>query len=369
MKILYVTTISNTLNAFLIPHIKMLLDEGHQVSVACSIQQPLNIFFEKHDIPIYEIPFDRSPISNNNRLAYKRFKNLVKKENFDIIHTHTPVASMIVRMACRKAKSKVFYTAHGFHFFKGAPLKNWLVYYPIEYILSFWTDELITINKEDEIRAKSLHAKHVSYLPGVGVDIEKINHIEVNKSEKRRQLGLKDSDIVLLSVGELNDNKNHRVVLDAISSSNLRDNENIKYVICGEGPNREKLLQLAKKYGLENQTVLLGYRKDVYEIMKICDIFIFPSKREGLPVSVIEAMACQLPVITSEIRGSIDLIDEEGGYLFNPMDGMELSNNIKKMLDNYEKRKQFGYYNYSKSTQYSWNIVQKCMNKIYNRVV
>lgn len=301
------------MNAFLIPHIKMLLDEGHEVSVACSLQQQLNDFFYKNDIPVYDIPFDRSPLSKNNRVAYKVFKTLVKNENFDIVHTHTPVASMIVRLACKKTKSKVFYTAHGFHFFKGAPLKNWIMYYPVEKYLSKYTDKLITINKEDYNRANKKFSKtDVKYTHGVGLSTRKFNKFFPVDLDEFKQ---NDDDLVLLSIGELNDNKNHEQVINELSEINEM---HFIYLICGVGEKEDHLRNIIMKKGMQNKVFLLGYRKDIPSILAVSDIYIHPSKREGLPVSIMEAMYQRLPVCCSDIRGNNDLIEHDlNGYLID----------------------------------------------------
>ncbi|WP_195264888.1 hypothetical protein IGI78_002096 [Enterococcus sp. DIV1767] len=311
MNILYVTTISNTMNAFLMPHIKMLLDEGHHVSIACSIQQPLDEFFENNNIPFYNIPFDRTPFSKNNRTAYKVFKSLVDVKYFDIVHTHTPIASMIVRLACKNSKSKVFYTAHGFHFYKGAPIKNWLVYYPVEKYLSKYTDELITINQEDYNTAKNKFLKtNVNYVHGVGLSTEKFNKEKPSDLSKYKK---NDDSFIFLSIGELNDNKNHEQVINELEK--IR-HMNFIYIICGVGEKEKYLERIIVEKNLKDKVFLLGYREDIPSILAASDIYIHPSKREGLPVSIMEAMYQNLPVFCSNIRGNSDLIQHENnGYL------------------------------------------------------
>ncbi|MBO0448183.1 glycosyltransferase family 4 protein [Enterococcus sp. MJM12] len=339
MKILYVTTISNTLNAFLIPHIQMLLDKGHEVSIACSIQQPLNTFFKDKDIPIYIIPFDRSPLSKNNRVAYNEFKSLIKNEDFDIIHTHTPVASMIVRMACKKSKSRVFYTAHGFHFFHGAPIVNWLVYYPIEKFLARYTDTLITINDEDYHRAKKkLHAKNIYHVHGVGLSTQNFN---VSLKTDLSQFKNSDDDLVFLSIGELNSNKNHEQVINELWK--IRDKKFI-YLICGIGEKADYLNKLIQSKSLENKIFLLGYRKDIPNIIAASDVYIHPSKREGLPVSVMEAMYAKLPICGSNIRGIRDLVvHNKNGFLVD-LDDMSnsFSYYLKILIENKKIRNEMG---------------------------
>jgi glycosyltransferase involved in cell wall biosynthesis len=176
MKILYVTTISNTVNAFLIPHIELLIKQGHKVDVAFNIVRKVDPKLIKMGCTVYNIEFQRSPISSKNYTAYKKLKRIIKNGKYDIIHTHSPVASACVRIACKNMKNvKVIYTAHGFHFYKGAPLKNWILYYPIEKWLSRYTDCLITINKEDYNTAinKNFKASEIKMVHGVGIDLNK----------------------------------------------------------------------------------------------------------------------------------------------------------------------------------------------------
>ena len=207
MKILYVTTVSGTM-VFFPDHIKMLQDEGHTVELAANFDQPLSARVAQLGCIQHHIPFSRSVYSKDNIRAYFEIRKLILSEKFDIIHTHTPNASVLVRLACRKMRKrelKVFYTAHGFHFYKGAPLKNWLIYFPVEWVCSHWTDVLITINQEDHQLAKrQMKAKKVEYVPGVGIDINRFRNEKLNRQEKRQSLGIKENSIVLLSVGELN---------------------------------------------------------------------------------------------------------------------------------------------------------------------
>jgi glycosyltransferase involved in cell wall biosynthesis len=318
MKILYVSTISNTINAFMIPHIELLLNQGHKVDIACNINKEISIYLTERGCKVYDMEFQRSIFTKYNLSAYKKLNQLIQKENYDIVHTHTPVASAFVRLACKSRENvKVMYTAHGFHFYTGAPFKNWLLYYPVERYLSKYTDYIITLNKEDYLRAKnSFKAGRVEYIPGVGLDIKKIQSQVVDKISKRKEINLPEDACIVLSVGELNKNKNHETIIKAISKLK---GQNLYYVICGQGQNESYLRELTKELGIEKQVRFLGYRSDIYEILKVTDIFAFPSFREGLPVALMEAMACGLPIVCSEIRGNMDLIEnDKGGVLVRP---------------------------------------------------
>lgn len=362
-KVLFTATVILHIKSFHLPYIKWLKEQGYEVHVAAKndfINEPCII---PNCDNYYDVKFARFPFSKTNMKAYKQLKKLIQENNYDIIHCHTPVAGVLTRLAARKNKNiTVIYTAHGFHFFKGAPLLNWLIYYPVERFCARYTDKLITINKEDYERAKRFSLRKngkVYYVPGVGIDLDKIENIKVDIKKKKAELGIQENTPVLLSVGELNKNKNHETVLQVLSK--LKDKKFI-YLICGRGVLKEYLERKIQELHLENKAKLLGYRSDVIEILKISDLFIFPSKREGLPVSVIEAMVCKLPVIASNVRGNRDLIAKEN--LFEPNDVAALTNLIKKQLEAIQN-KELKKVDYANLEQYSLKNVLKQMTEIY----
>lgn len=313
-KVLYVATVVKThIMEFHIPYLKMLKEMGWETAVAArnDYDNPSDCVIPFCDI-YYDIPFERNPFRLGNIKAYKELKRVIDEGNYDIIHCHTPVGALLTRLAAenvRKRGTKVFYTAHGFHFYKGAPFINWLLFYPAERLLAHMTDVLITINKEDYNRAKSFKANKVVYVPGVGIDIKKFSTSLINRNEKRAEIGLDRDDFIILSVGELIARKNHTVVLDALGElkkcGKLGD---IQYVICGHGALYTELKKKVSLLDLEGHVHFLGYRSDVSEICNAADLFVFMSLQEGLPVALMEAMACGLPTICSDIRGNTDLI-------------------------------------------------------------
>lgn len=329
-RVLFVATVVKThIMEFHIPYLQMFKDEGWETAVAAR-----NDYEEPSDCRIpycddyYDIPFARNPLHPSNVEAYKKLKKVIDEGNYDIIHCHTPVGGMLGRFAARHAKkrgTKVVYTAHGFHFFKGAPLLNWLVYYPAERWMAHYTDDLITINKEDYNRAQNFKAKRVHYVPGVGIDLEKFAppadaaERQREKDEKRRELMLKPEDFVILSVGELIKRKNHEVVIRAIAQIKQQSEETynrLQYLICGRGVLEHELKQLTHNLDIEEHVHFLGYRSDICQICHASDLFVFMSFQEGLPVALMEAMACGLPVVCSDIRGNQDLVtNRENGIL------------------------------------------------------
>ena len=314
-KVLFVATVvKKHIMEFHLPFLKMFQEHGWQTAVAAR-----NDYDDPADCQIpfcddyYDIPFERNPFKAGNLTAYKKLKQIIDTGHYDIIHCHTPVGAALARLAAREARKKgtrVIYTAHGFHFYKGAPLLNWLIFYPVERWLAHDTDVLITINQEDYQRAQHFKAGKVVYVPGVGVDLKKF-HVDVtDKAAKRQELGLAADDFVLLSVGELIPRKNHQVVLKALGRLQEQGKlGNIQYLICGQGAKMDELKALAKSLDIADHVHFLGYRRDIPDICSASDVFMFMSLQEGLPVALMEAMACGLPAVCTNIRGNTDLIE------------------------------------------------------------
>ena len=292
---------------------------------------------------LHNIPFDRSPLTASNFKAYRQLKKLIDEGGFDLIHCHTPAAAMITRLAARRARrhgSVVMYTCHGFHFHNASSKKNWIVYYPVERIMSRFCDYIVTINHEDFERAKTFHAKNVRYIPGVGVDTERIARAKVDKRGYKRSIGVPEDCVMLLSVGELIERKNHRVIIEALSKLKRSD---IYYVICGKGPLKEELAALAEKYGIAERVVFLGFRNDIPELNNTADISAFPSKIEGLGLAGIEAMAAGVPVVASNVHGILDYVrDGETGFAVPPDDAEGFARAIEKLADDPELREKMG---------------------------
>ena len=368
MKVLYVTTISLTMNSFFKPHIEMLVCEGHHVDIACNYRDlPLDKLYSQLGCGFHQVDFSRSPLSSDNMKAFRQLKAIVRNGSYDIVHCHTPNASVITRLVCRKLRKnselKVFYTAHGFHFYKGAPKLNWMFFYPVEKFCSRFTDKLITINTEDYELAKSkFKAKEICYVPGVGIDLSRFENIQVDRSEKRREIGVPEDAFLLLSVGELNANKNHQVIVKALAKLN---NPNVHYAIAGIGDKRDYLLELASSLGVSEQVHLLGYRKDIPELNHSADAFCFPSHREGLGLAAIEAMACGLPVVAAENRGTKSFIlNDHNGYLCISDSIEEFASVIDSLIsDNHSRKVPLDGCN--TALRFSINSVLKEMRKIY----
>lgn len=366
-RVLMVATVPSMIGQFNIKNIYILLDMGCEVDVAADFTdtsmwpteriQKLKDELSDLGIESIQLNFSRSPLKINRHIdSYKETLKLIQERQYSFIHTHTPIASAIVRLAAHKTATKVVYTAHGFHFYDGAPLKNWLIFYPVEKWLSKYTDVLITINQEDYRRAKEkFYAKKIVYVPGVGVDIGKFAPRQSGRGRIRAELGLKESDIMLLSVGELNENKNHSSVIRAVAGMELT------YVIVGKGEKSGELERLSKEFGVDVR--LVGFRTDVADFYDAADVYALPSIREGLNVSLMEAMASGLAVVCGRIRGNTDLIENEG-CLFDPVNMDEIRKAIILAIEN---REELSRSNLQKIKHFDLSTVDNITSEIYRR--
>ena len=371
-KVLLVATVVKIhVNVFHIPCLKMFQEQGWETWV-CSrndFDNPKDCVIPHCDHYI-DIPFERNPLKPGNVKAYRMLRKIVEKEQFDLIYCHTPVGAMLARLAgisARKKGTKVIYMAHGFHFYSGAPFLNWILYYPVEKFLSRFTDGLITINQEDHRRAQKFHAGKTILIPGVGIDLDKFQKKEPTRQEIRNKLGIPERKIILMSVGELTKRKNHMAVIEALACLEEYD---ILYVVCGDGPMKARLRARAEELGVRERVKLLGFRKDIAELHKMADIFVFPSLQEGLPVALMEAMASGLPIVASRIRGNEDLIqNNRGGYLVKAQDSKQLAEAISKMIKNPEQRDKMEKRNLEIIKHYGQDAVLQKMKEFFDEIV
>lgn len=315
-KILYVATVDSHIKCFHLPYLEMMQKEGWETHVATNGHEKIPFCDKRHTICM-----ERSPFKLDNIKAIKQMKQLLEKEHFDIIHCHTPMGSVVTRIAAKKARkngTRVIYTAHGFHFYKGAPLLNWLLFYPVEKYLAKYTDTLITINQEDYNRAKKKFSKRchdIQYVPGVGIDPKKFdfNMTAKEKHELRASLGLKDDDFVMICVGRLDKNKNQGFLIKCMPEL-IQNNPKIHLLLAGKDELNGKYQKLAQKLGVANNVHFLGNREDVPKLLKISDMALSSSLREGLPIGILEAINIGLTVVALKCRGIDDL--KESGKIY-----------------------------------------------------
>ena len=325
---------------------------------------------ERYGIKLLHIDLERTPYSPKNIRAYKQLCEIIKNYDIDCIHCNTPVGGLLGRLAGKKCGvKKVIYQAHGFHFYKGAPKLNWLVYYPIECFLAHWTDALITINKEDYQAAQKFHLRNhgkIYYVPGVGIDTEDVCR-NLGRNTKRQELGLNPDDFAFVSAGRLEPNKNNETLIRALAQVH---NPKVKMVFCGDGPDMEKLKHLAEELRISDQTIFLGNRSDMKEIYLAVDALAMASFREGLSRTIMEAMTNGLPCVVSKIRGNVDLI-EDGveGYLCSPSDVNGYAAAFSNLAENAELRQQMGNENLRKIKDFDIKKVTEELKKIYTAVL
>lgn len=380
-KALMYASVASMIEQFNMNNIKLLQELGYKVDVACNFEFGSSMTKEKinklkstlkdMNVNYFNIPISRK-ITDIKKLkqAYTITLKLMNKESYDLIHCHSPIGGMICRLANRNSNNfkhcKMIYTAHGFHFFKGNnPIKN-LIFRNIEKLGAKYTDILITINENDYQAANQFNLKRNGYvfkIPGVGINYKKFDEIS-SIPDIRSSLGIKENDFVILSVGELNRNKNHQVIIRSLAELH---NANIHYIICGQGAEKNNLSRLIGKLNLDKNVHLLGYQNNIEEYCAIADIFAFPSLREGLGLAAIEAMAAGLPIITSN-RGGISEYSKNGitGFSCNPSDIKAFSSAIDLLYNDEGFRKSIGLNNKHVAMNYDIAVVQSKMRDIYN---
>ena len=349
MKILYVATVLSHICQFHLPHMRRLQEQGWEVHAAAhdnlAVKNGLQL---KYCDRFIEMPFSRSPKSPDNLRAYKQLKKLLAETHYDLILCNTPMGGIVTRLAARKARkqgTKVLYMAHGFHFFKGSSKKAWLVFYPIEKYMAKHCDLLITVNEEDYALAREKFSKRtkIAHIHGVGVDETRYHPATAGEQlALRRAEGLAPEDLVILCTGELNENKNQKTLIAA--AAQLKDKiPNLKVLLAGNGPKEQELREQIKAEGLEDTVKLLGYRTDLEKLVPAVDLVVSCSRREGMPLNIIEAMLCEKPVVASHNRGHDELVrDKLSGILFDAGDCEALAEAILSLRENSDRSRAFG---------------------------
>lgn len=370
-KLLFVSNISNNVGSFVIASIAAAKRCGFEFYYAANwdgaTKEQIAEDEKKYGIKIVHIDLDRSPYSTKNIKAYKQLVDLINKEKIDYIHCNTPVGGVLGRLAGEKCKvKKIVYEAHGFHFYEGAPKKNWMIYYPVEKWLAKKTDAIITINNEDFERAKTFKLKNngqVYYVPGVGMDLSQYNVPDTVREIKRNELNLIDTDFALISMGDLIDRKNYKVAIEVVAKLN---NPHVHYFICGKGPEEVNLKKLAENLGVDKQVHFLGFRNDIKELLKASDTFLFTSKQEGLARSLMEAMASKIPCVVSKIRGNTELIvNNENGFLCSGLD--DYVNAIIKIMQSPDLAYKFKEKSSKHLNNFSIEKVIDCLFDVYSK--
>lgn len=369
-KMLFISNITNRITNFSIPSLEAAQRLGYEFHLAANLSG-----FEddpcKYGITTHHIDLTRNPFNLQNIKAYRQMLALIEKERFDAIHCNTPIGGVLGRICGQKAGvRKVIYTAHGFHFYEGAPLLNRTIFKWAEMWLARYTDALITINSEDYHAAQKFKLRNdgkVYYVPGVGIDTTTIQNTAGKRIELLSEINAKKDAILLISVGELNSNKNNIIVIEALAKL---ENPDIHYLLCGVGNEENKLRKKVVEYGLQNNVHFLGYRSDVPQLLKSADVFLLPSYREGLSRSLMEAMSAGLPCVVSKIRGNVDLIEHgKGGFLHDPDDSGGIAEVLNIIVTNQILRDKMGTFNLEKVREFDVKNVEFQIRLIYKEML
>ena len=378
-RVLMLASVASMIDQFNMTNIALLQKMGYYVDVACNFREGNTCSDERvaelreklHAIGVhcYQVDFARNITHMAQNLkALRQVEHLMQTEHYAFCHCHSPIGGVVARIAGHRTRTKIIYTAHGFHFYKGAPIKNWMLYYPVEKLLSRWTDVLITINHEDYERARrKFHAKKTCYVPGVGIEVKRETLSGQQKEAKRKELGIPENAFLIVSAAEFTPNKNQITVIQALEQLHHPD---IYFVMCGIGEKKQELESYVAEHALGEHIRFAGFRNDLHDILQTADCFVLSSFREGLSVALMEAMSEGLPIVCGRIRGNVDLItDGEGGKLVEPGDTNAY---VKAFAELYKKKQedplgyqQIGEVNKQKIKAFGREAVEVLMREIY----
>lgn len=372
-KVLLTATVQSHIAQFHRPLAEVLHEMGYEVHVVAQnnlgAKNGLKLDFADK---VYDVPFSRSPKSRDNIKAYFMLKKIIKANSYAVIHCNTPMGGVITRLAAinaRKRGTKVIYTAHGFHFYKGASIKNWIIFYPIEKVMARFCDTLITITKEDYRLANRKFRTNVIHMHGVGVYPERYHSVDLKNSLAMRTAeGLRENDYVILCTGELNQNKNQSTLISAAKILK-KDIPNLKILIAGNGPMEQVLKQQSFDFRLGDTIQFLGYRTDLEKVTPAVDLAVSCSYREGLPLNILEAMLCKKPVVVSNNRGHRELVkDSRNGYIVKADAVNDYADRIRKVYNESETAEKMGEYGWRIAQAYTAESVKKELERIYKLV-
>lgn len=368
-KVLFVSTIPGFINRFLLPYLKWFKDHGYIVHVAYGGKMVDILYTDQHIL----VPIERSPFRISNIRAYWQLKQIIERENYSLIHCHTPMGGVIGRLAAKKARLtmnvKVMYTAHGFHFFKGAPFYYWLTYYTMEWYLAHYTDALVTMNSEDYqlIQAHAFKSVANYMIPGIGINTERlVVSILERKVELRKEYGY-NIEFILIYIAEFIPRKNHKFFIDSLPDL-VQKVPRVKMLFVGSGQLLEQMKRYAEEKHVSRYIDFLGYRSDVGALIALSDVGISASYHEGLPMNISEEMYCGLPVIASEVRGHTDIVlNGKNGYLYTINDRREFISKVYMLSSNEELRMKLSKQAKTGIQKYTIGNALKEMEKIYNK--
>lgn len=363
-KILFCASTTTHIKNFHLPYLKAFHESNYEVWVASNKNESIP-YADK----VIALPFRKSFINLQNIKAMIAVRKILRDESFTIVSTHTTLASAIVRTAIlllhKKCRPKVFNTSHGYLFHENDGLKKWVYLLP-EKICAHVTDVLMVMNHEDyDIAQKhKLYKDRLYYINGMGIDLMRFTSVsQEERSNLRKKQGISEKDFLFVYAAEFSKRKNHRTLIRSFANV-CKQLSNVWLILAGEGVMIEECKMLVNELHIEKRVCFLGYVKDIRNLYAICDASVSTSLIEGLPFNVMEAMACGLPVIASNIKGHRELIDDGvTGFLFN--NKTELENQMVKIYSNIVLRKRIGYLSLQKVMQFGIDKVLAQIMEIY----
>lgn len=368
-RVLYVAISVGHLAVFHRPYLRWLREHGYRVDVAA---RESDGFALPEADRIHRIDFARSPFSRANWRAFRALLRLMRAGDYDLIHCHTPVASALTRLAARIAapRATMLYTAHGFHFYPGAPARAWLIWGTAEWLLARLTDTLVTINGWDARAARRfLGARDVRLVPGMGVDLDRFRPLDADaRAERRRALGLGDDDFVLLYIAEFIPRKNHALLIEAFARIAARL-PRARLLLPGDGPLQQAVQADCARRGLQDRVRFLGFRRDIPDLANAADCAVSTSRHEGLPIGLVEVMACGVPIVASEDRGHRELVVEgKTGWIVAQDDADALVAHILALAADPARRREMGAAARAHVQRFALDAALPAMTAIYEDV-
>ncbi len=375
MKILFVATVRSHIGQFHMPFIRELKARGVEVHAAFKDNSADKPGLDLSAIDkTFEVPFERQPLRPNNIKAYRELKKIIDGNGYDAVHCHTPMGAVITRLAAKSARkkgTKVIYTAHGFHFFKGASIKNWMFFYPVEKYLSKYTDCLITINSEDCELAhkKKFRAGKIYKVHGVGVELDKFKAVDADeKARLRAEYGYGGDTFIMIYPADLSVRKNQPMLFDALQKI-AEKNKNVKLLLPGQPIRLEEYKRMISERGIADNVEFLGYRRDINNLVGLSDLSVASSFQEGLPIIIIEAMAMGNAIVATDVRGNNDAVEDGvNGYLVPVGDSDLMAEKILELMNDREKLRTFGENGLDMVKDFSTENVNREMLTIYGNL-
>jgi glycosyltransferase involved in cell wall biosynthesis len=299
--------------------------------------------------------------------AFVRLRRFLKSESFDILHAHLPYAQTVGRLAALGTIDGVISTQH-------VIAEN---YHPITRATERLTQPIddTTVAVSNGVERSFIGTAHPPNELGHswctiynGIDVEEFkgNVDAVDRHEVRAKLELDPDAVTLLNVGRYVPVKNQRVLIRAIARADLK----VNLLVVGDGPLKQELRSLAAELGVTNRVQITGHVPEIYPYYAVSDLFVSPSQEEGLPITLLEAMAAELPVLASDIPGSREVVDDgTTGILYPPGDSDALISGIEMLRDR-DRRRSFGTAGHERVRRvFSVERMAASYEDLYNRVV